>query len=182
VEGVLRPGGTGRLVALLERYGEAIQADLAWRGWDLALLWRQRRWQLLLTLVDHLPGTSHTLSAMADDDELAARLPETKPGPPPLESWTPEVDKLTLIADRLGELITAVHNTVAKRRAKPPRPLPRPQTARDRLKRQRGRAKHDHVKAQLARAAAEGRPTMADGATDHAHAAVRPPKAGGKPA
>lgn len=180
MEGTPRPGGSARLVALLQRYGEAIDADLALRGWDTARLWRERRWRLLLNLVDHLPSDSHTVAAMADDDELAARLPEPKPGPPPLQGWSPEVDKLTLIADRLGELITAVHNTVAKKPRRAPRPLPRPQTARDRIKQHRRRAKHDHIKAQLARAAAEGRPSMADAGpgAGTAHSALRPRRVG----
>lgn len=182
LEGAPRPGGSARLVALLERYGEAIDADLALRGWDTAALWRTRRWRLLLNLVDHLPQDSHTVAAMADDEELAASFPDPEPGPaaPPLQTWTPEVDKLTLIADRLGELVTAVHNTVAKKPARPPRPLPRPQTARDRLRRQQRRSKHDALTAQLARAAAEGRPTMADAQTGTTHTTGRPKQAGGR--
>ncbi|MFJ2567876.1 hypothetical protein ACIO02_33920 [Streptomyces sp. NPDC087568] len=175
-----RAGGSVRLVALLERWGEAIEADLADRQVDLARLWSERRWRRLLNLVDQLPDDSRTLVAMAEDEELAAALPEPEPGPPPpppLRTWTPEVERLTLIADRLGELITAVHNTVAKRPGKSPRPLPRPETARDRVKRQQRRAKYDRLKAQLAAAAAEGRPSMASApAADPARTGVRPRK------
>ncbi|WP_073946526.1 hypothetical protein [Streptomyces kebangsaanensis] len=177
-------GGSVRLVALLERYGQAIEADLADRQVDLAQLWSERRWRRLLNLVDQLPTDSRTLVAMAEDEELTAALPEPEPGPPPpppLRTWTPEVEKLTLIADRLGELITAVHNTVAKRPGRSPRPLPRPETARDRIKRQRRRAKYERLKAQLAAAAAEGRPTMADVQASTEHTAGRL-KTGGSPA
>ncbi|MFD5468901.1 hypothetical protein [Streptomyces sp. NPDC127105] len=182
MERALRPGGSVRLVALLQRYGEAIEADLADRQVDLAQLWSGRRWRRLLTLVDQLPGTSRTLVAMAEDEELAAALPEPErepgpPPPPPLRTWTPEVERLTLIADRLNELITAVHNTVAKRPARSPRPLPRPETARDRVRRHQRRAKYEHLKAQLTAAAAEGRPSMASApVADPARTGVRPRK------
>ncbi|MGW5122965.1 hypothetical protein ACWEQ7_02690 [Streptomyces sp. NPDC004069] len=148
---------------------------------DVARLWSERRWRRLLNLIDQLPGESRTVVAMAEDEELAVALPEPEPGPappPPLRTWTAEVEKLALIADRLGELITAVHNTVAKRPARSPRPLPRPETARDRVKRQQRRAKYDRLKAQLASAAAQGRPTMADVQAPTEHTAGRP-KAGG---
>ncbi|MFJ5156313.1 hypothetical protein ACIQCF_33095 [Streptomyces sp. NPDC088353] len=178
MESALQPGGSVRLAALLQRYGEAIEADLADRQVDLAQLWSERRWRRLLNLVDQLPSESRTLVAMAEDEELAAALPEPEPGPappPPLRTWTAEVEKLTLIADRLNELITAVHNTVAKRPARSPRPLPRPETARDRVRRNQRRAKYEHLKAQLTAAAAEGRPSMASApAADAARTGVRP--------
>lgn len=173
--GALRPGGSQRLVYLLERYGQAIEADLADRGWDLAELWRSRRWRFLLNIVDHLPGNSHTSAAMADDDELAERMPAPEPGSPPLQSWSPEVERLTLIADRLGEVVTAVYNTVAKKPSKPPPRLPRPQTAVDRLRQRRRRAKHTLVLERLREAQAAGRPTMADALpVDARHVAARP--------
>lgn len=173
--GALRPGGSGRLAYLLERYGGAIEADLADRQWDLAALWQARRWRFLLNIIDHLPGNSHFVAAMADDEELAAQAPEPKPSPPPLSSWTPEVERLTLIADRLGEVVTAVHNTVATKPSKPPRPLPRPQTAHDRIKTQRRRAKRDLILKRLTEAREAGRPSMGDTApADTMHAAARP--------
>lgn len=177
--GALRPGGSDRLVYLLGRYGEAIEADLALRGWDLADLWQRRRWRFLLNLIEHLPGDSHYLAAVANDDELAEQAPEPKPGPPPLHTWTPEVDKLTLIADRLGEVVAAVYSTNAKKPPKPPPRLPRPQTAYDRIKTKRRRDKHHLVRNRLREAAQAGRPSMATASgTDAQHAAVRPGKGG----
>ncbi|MFE9337768.1 hypothetical protein [Streptomyces sp. NPDC007063] len=177
--GALQPGGSDRLVYLLGRYGEAIEWDLADRQWDMGELWRQRRWRFLLNLIEHLPGDSHYLAAVANDDELVEQAPEPKPGPPPLHTWTPEVDKLTLIADRLGEAVTAIHNTVAKRPQRPPPRLPRPQTAQDRIKTKRRREKHHLVKKRLREAAESGRPSMAAATgADSQHAAVRPGKGG----
>ncbi|WP_335936617.1 hypothetical protein [Streptomyces sp. PTD5-9] len=174
-------GDAARLVALLERYGTAIEADLADRQWDLARLWRKRRWRFLLNLVEQLPAASRTMLAMADDDDLIASLPEPEPGPPPLASWTPEVEHLALIADRIGDLIAAVHNTVAKKPARPPRPLPRPQTARDRIRQQRRRARHQLIKDRLTAARTAGRPSMADAAhaADATHTGIRPRHRGG---
>lgn len=128
----------------------------------------------VLNYIDHLPRTSATAVAIADDEELAAALPDPKPGPPPLGEWSAEVEKLTLIADRMGELIVAVHNTVAKKPAPKPRPLQRPVTARQRLERQRRQWKHDHVTAQLAAAAECGRPSMADVVASDTDTAIKP--------
>ncbi|RDG37964.1 hypothetical protein [Streptomyces corynorhini] len=167
-------GNPDRLLSLLDRYSEAIDADLADRGWDLAQLWARRRWRFILNIVEHLPSASHTLTAMADDDELAAQIPEPEPGPPPLAGWSPEIATLTLIADRLGEVVTAIHNTTAKKPGKPPPPLPRPQTAHDRLARRRRRASHQLIKDRLLEASTRGRPTMAAApAADARHAAHR---------
>lgn len=180
--GALRPGGSGRLVYLLGRYYEAIEADLALRGWDLAELWKARRWRFLLNIINHLPGDSYFVAAMADDEDLAEQAPEPKPGPPPLTDFTPEVQRLTLIADRLGELITAVHNTVAKKPQKPPPRLPRPETAHDRIRRRRRSERHQLIRTRLRQAAAAGRPTMAAGAhTDPKYAAARPRRGGPPP-
>lgn len=175
MEGALQPGGSRRLAGLLERYGEAIEADLADRQWDVSLLWQQRRWRFLLNIIDHLPADSHFVAAMADDDELAAQAPPPKPGPPQLQTWTPEVEKLTLIADRMGEVVTAVYNTVAKKPSRPPPRLPRPQTAHDRVRVRRRRQSHQLVRDRLREATEAGRPTMADAsAADPMHVSARP--------
>lgn len=174
--GALRPGGSRRLAYLIHRYGEAIRADLADRGWDLARLFQDRRFAFLLSVIDQLPRHSRFVAALADDEELAEQTPETKPSVhPPLTEWSPEVERLTGIYDRMGELITAVNNTVAKKARRPPRPAPRPQTARDRIKAKRRRYKHELVLKRLTQAREEGRPTMAAAAqADPRHAAVRP--------
>jgi hypothetical protein len=113
---------------------------------------------------------------MADDDELAENSPEpTGPSAPPLTEWSPAVERLTLAVDRLGELIAAVYNA-AGGKTKPPKPLPRPVTARDRVRRKVRQRKREHILAELARASTEGRPTMAEApaAPDPLHAALRP--------
>ncbi|MEV2277874.1 hypothetical protein AB0I72_20040 [Nocardiopsis sp. NPDC049922] len=140
------------------------------------MLWTARRWRFLLNLLDHLPRTSHLAAAMADDDELAETSPEpTGPSAPPLTEWSPAVERLTVAVDRLGELIAAVYNA-AGGKAKPPRPLPRPVTARDRVLRKVRQRKREHILAELGRARQERRPSMADAPTapDPLHSALRP--------
>lgn len=126
-------------------------------------MWRTRRWRRLLNIIDHLPRTSHFVAAMADDDELAEQLPEPDgDGSPPLTEYSPVVERLDLIVDRLGEVVTAVVNTVAKKPRKPPRPQRRPQTARDRARLKRRKMRHALILQRLKEAAETGRPTMAD--------------------
>jgi hypothetical protein len=167
--GAPQPGKCGRLVYLLQRYGEAIEADLALAGWDLEELFRARRWRFILNIIDHLPGTSHFMAAVAGDEELAAQAPEPEPGPPPLQTWTPEVAALTLIADRMGELIAMVHNTAAKHPAQPPPRLPRPETGHDRLRAKRRRIKRRLLTRRLTAAAQSGRPAMDTAVADDLH-------------
>ncbi|GAA0976104.1 hypothetical protein Q7689_00830 [Nocardiopsis tropica] len=177
-----RPGGRARLVWLLTRYRDQIEADLALIGWDLAALWTARRWRFLLNLIDHLPRTSHLTAAMADDDELAENSPEpTGSSAPTLTEWSPTVERLTLAVDRLGELIAAVYGA-AGGKAKAPKPLPRPITARDRVRSKVRQRKRAHVLAELGRAREEQRPSMAElpTAPDERYTAARtrtpPPK------
>lgn len=113
---------------------------------------------------------------MADDEELAEQLPEPKgSGAPLLTEFTPEVERLTLICDRLAELITAVGNTVAKKPRRPPRGLPRPVTAHDRIRRRKRRERHHLILKRLQEAKSAGRPTMdrPQAAVDPLHAAAR---------
>ncbi|MGC9544028.1 hypothetical protein [Streptomyces sp. UG1] len=104
---------------------------------------------------------------MADDEELAEQLPEPEGGHhPSLTEYSPVVERLDLMVDRLGEVVTAVVNTVAKRPQRPPRPQRRPQTARDRIKLKRRKMRHALILKRLAEAREAGRPTMADVAAD----------------
>ncbi|MFF4547255.1 hypothetical protein ACFY1J_24015 [Streptomyces sp. NPDC001406] len=133
----------------------------------MAALWRTRRWRFLLNLIDHLPRTSHFVAAMADDDELAEQLPEPEGDThPSLIEYSPVVERLDLVVDRLGEVFTAVVNGYAKKKQKPPRAQRRPQTARDRARLKRRKMRHALILARLKEAADTGRPTMADTVAD----------------
>lgn len=136
----LPAGNAHRLLANLERYGDQIEADLAQRGWDLQQMFAGRRWRFLLNQIDHLPRTSHYQEARAQDDELAEgmleHLSDGPPAPPALTEFSPEVEVLQGVLDRLGEVVNAV---VASGGGKPSpvRPGPRPVTALDRARARR---------------------------------------------
>ena len=75
---------------------------------------------------------------MADDDELAERMPEPdgKSRGPRLSEYTAEAARLDVLADRMGELIGVVIQ-LAGNKAPRIRPAPRPETAMDRAQRRR---------------------------------------------
>lgn len=131
------------LAGLMDRYGEAITADLAMlpAGWDVVDLWEQGRYAFTLNLIDHLPRASAYRQALAEDDEWAEQLPYEALVPrgdvrPLWSEWTPEVEMLAAAVDRLGENIAA---QVAAAGGKPGhvKPWPRPESAAERVRRRR---------------------------------------------
>jgi hypothetical protein len=121
------------------------------RGVDLATEWRRRRWRKLLNLIDHLPRDTAYVDAVADD-ELVAEAMADQPDPPVraprMATWSPEVELLTALLDRVAELIHVVAMTAG---AKPGRrtPAPRPVTALDRVRQRRRETQHQRVVAKL---------------------------------
>ena len=105
-------------------------------------MWRLRRWRRLLNILDHLPRTSAYAQALATDEQLAelvADLPGADPGKAPKwqrehRDYTPEVEMLSAVFDRIGELIRV---TAAARGAggRPPAAAPRPVAAIERVRR-----------------------------------------------
>lgn len=138
--GALRPGGIARLFELCDRYGEAIAADLAFAGWDLVELVEQGRWAWALNLIEHLPRASYYAQAVLLDEEYAevvAGLPQGKPEMP-IHQWTPELEAMAAIVDRLAEVANAV---IASAGGKPGRVerYPRPVTAIDKARNRKAR-------------------------------------------
>lgn len=93
------PGGISGLVALIERDGEAIDADLQ-REYGLSLgdvVSGRVTFRRLLTLMDGLPldGTAVWRKRVRESAGKASG----KHAPPPAEWWTPERDLLAMIAD-----------------------------------------------------------------------------------
>jgi hypothetical protein len=144
VAGPLRddhPGGSQELVWVLERcYDEALY-DLACRGLDLGELFRERRWRFLLTLLMQLPQTSNMKAKLADDEEFARSVLRGRdiddlrqPGKATvsLTEFSPEVAALFDVVDRLGDVCAGLRG-LSGAKARPPRPLPRPKTAFDRV-------------------------------------------------
>lgn len=136
-----------RLAYLVDRYRPALTSDLVTfaAGQDLAQLWRERRWQKLLDLIDCLPGHSWFSTAVSKDKDHARMLAEAiqarrqaegedgepkKAEGPPMNTWTPEVAELRTLADavrRVEHAIFAVQ--MGKKAGEPPAPLPRPTSA-----------------------------------------------------
>jgi hypothetical protein len=145
----------------------------AWRG---KITPRQ-----VLNLVDRLPRHSHLAAAMANDDELAELIDEDAPAPaPPLTDFSADHQMLTLIADRIGELIRTTAQANSTKTVPPIKPLPRPETALQRKARRRKQAKRDLITDRLAKAKAAGRPTMSDLAADPMHALTAPRRRNGR--
>jgi hypothetical protein len=86
--------------------------------------------------IDNLPRNSGYVEAVSLDEELAeqaVRSPAPKGPAVRMRDWSPQQEVLTLLVDRLGEVIQAV---IAAQGGKPPKitPMPRPKTAADELR------------------------------------------------
>lgn len=102
-------------------------------------------------LIDNLSRTSAYSQAVADDEELADQFPDTsdeRPSPPPLRDWSPEVELLAAMVDRLAEV---VNTQIAAAGGKPSRvqPWPRPVLAIDRVRARRRREAGDSIESKL---------------------------------
>lgn len=101
-------------------------------------------------LVDRLPRASHLRAAQAGDVELYMTLgldkkPPGKVPPPPLTEFSPDVELLAAVHDRLGEVIRAVAASSGSRRLPKPKPWPRPRTARDEVRRRKSLDNFRHL-------------------------------------
>lgn len=114
-------------------------------------MWKRRRWRELLVLIDWLPRNSAYMEALADDEEMAEiALSEPRneddrpPRGPRISEWSPELEALTGIIDRLGEVIQA---QIAAAGGKPRavRPQPRPTTAMDKIREKKRREAHRKI-------------------------------------
>lgn len=131
-----------RLAYLVDHYRAEISSDLAtYANLDLGDLWRERRWLLLLDVIDRLPAHSHYSAAASMDEEhvemVARSIAEANsgdgdsaPSGPPLTTWTPEVAVLTSVLDAVNRVQHAVVAVQAEKGKAPdaPKPMPRPMT------------------------------------------------------
>jgi hypothetical protein len=148
-----------RLASMLSKreYRAAAERDL-WEvhHLDLTVEWRSRRWRRLLNLLDGLRRTSHTHDAMMQDEQLAEVFLErerrgeesAKKSSRRMTEFTLEAELLSYAVDRLGELIVA---QAAGKGAKPRRvePMPRPDTAMQRVRERKTRSRHDFTVARV---------------------------------
>ncbi len=100
-------------------------------------------------MVDHLPQNSAYGQAVADDEELA-ELATGRQGEwhPSIAEWSPEVELLAAVYDRLGDLL-AVTVTARGKKPKLPKPWPRPRTAADRVRARKRKQTYDDIMAKL---------------------------------
>lgn len=140
---------------------------------DLGELWRERRFRFLLNMISHLERTSQTREAMVQSEEFMAQVlgngnddSETRKGPR-FSEFSPETEALYMVVDRLGDVCSGLVGLGGKK-PRPNRPLPRPETAYDRVKRAQRHAEHEKLKARLSPtrsregAASSQRPRSAD--------------------
>lgn len=100
-------------------------------------------------MITGLPGNSHYVAALADDEELAASMDgDPQPRPPRLTEWSPEVQALATTVDRLSDVLCAL---IAANGGNPPKiPLyPRPVTAAERVKLRRRMLNHQALVARV---------------------------------
>ena len=156
-----------RLAYLVDHYRPAIAHDLSVNTqYELGTLWRERRWTLLLDIIDRLPGHSWYASSVAMDEDHARMMAqalaereesgEDEPSKgPSLTGWTPEVATLTSILDAVRGVQHAVVAVQAPREKQPeaPKPAPRPVTplekAIENARFKQRQAKHDALVARL---------------------------------
>lgn len=144
-----RPGGLTTVVREIDRYGAAIEADLVFAGTGLVLGdWfrdpDRYPWSMLIRLLHRMPEGGHYETARRDDDQLAAQLHDLRergllPAPsrrPALLGWTRDRELATATADALRRIEWGIWGASPKFKGKggrPPKALPRPRSASDRL-------------------------------------------------
>lgn len=86
--------------------------------------------------------------ALEQEEELRKQGKALPTPTPPLEDWSPEVNELVKLGDRLSELIAAV---IASAGQRPPKVYParRPQTAYTRLEDEARATRHDDLVAEV---------------------------------
>lgn len=98
---------------------------------DLATEWRSRRWRRLLNIIDNLPRESRFFEARVNDEQVIEAMITTagdtanneKPARR-MADWSAEVELLTAVVNRLGEIAQGI---AVLGGAKPGKPLPAPQ-------------------------------------------------------
>lgn len=144
-QGLLSGDDLGRLQWVASTFRKELEIDLLQRlGLRLGDLWRERQWRLLLNLIDHLPRTTWTQSAMINHPEyaehvskhVAKRNLERDPDeftPDSLVDFTPEAALLMGVIDAVNALrhTLMVVNTPAGKQVPQIPPYPRPRTLVD---------------------------------------------------
>lgn len=88
---------------------------------------------------------------MADDDDLAADLPDEpgEPAPPSLRDFGPDIELLASIYDRLGYLIAIQATAASGKKQQAPAPARRPVTAAQRARALAAERRRQDIESQL---------------------------------
>lgn len=128
------------------------------------MLWRQRRWRLLLNLIEGLPRDSCYIEAFVQDEDAAGQILDAADGTEDsrpvrrMSEWSPAVEELAYIGDRVTELIQITVAARGRRPAKVPA-RPRPRTALERVRYRRAKSRHNWIVARaFGRAGPETKP------------------------
>lgn len=143
--GLTDESGTHRLMYYLQRYPDAVEADLMRVPGlpSLAEMWRTRQWRRLLIAIDHLPTNSyfaHEVASDAEHAEMILRAQGDRPGEQvvPFSTFSPEVAVLADVVDavrQVGLILIAANSKPGSQTPQfEPYPRPKPAAAKIRLK------------------------------------------------
>jgi hypothetical protein len=153
-----------RLAYVVDHYIDSLTYDLqSHLQVDLGTLWRSRRWNTLLALLDRLPRWSYYYDAISNDPEHADMVAkaladagpreETPASGPALTTWTPEVEQIVRLIDAVKALHYIIPASQGSKNVKAPPPEERPSTLLDQARKRgefkRRKAAHDKLAARL---------------------------------
>lgn len=98
-------------------------------------------------MIDGLPANSYYVEAQLNDEEIAGLVAKAPPRPPRrrMAEWSPEVDALAAMVDRLSELILVQLRRAGTKNVPAFKPYLRPTTAVDRLRDQQRIERHESL-------------------------------------
>jgi hypothetical protein len=115
----------------------------------------------MLDLIDRLPRDTYYWQVITQDPEHAAMLVEAQeraekegtagPSAPPMSTWSPVVEAVTKLTDRVNALIYITRAANGAKGEKPPKPEMRPVTALPSIKARKRQEQHEKLAARLLR-------------------------------
>lgn len=114
-------------------------------------MFRERRWQELIDLIDHLGDATFTREAQANDEEyVRAALASLDGRPmseyhPPLHEYGPVVSRLDRLVDAIKANTIATIKSAGSKKPIPFDPEPRPESAFSRIAHRARTERHDRT-------------------------------------
>jgi hypothetical protein len=113
----------------------------------------------MLDLIDRLPRDTYYWQVITQDPEHAEMLVKAQEraeregkqqsSAPPMATWSAEVEALHTVIDKVAGLGYIMRAVNGDKEAKPPKPMPRPETAMPTIKRRHRKEQHDKLAARL---------------------------------